>query len=117
MIKHQLLIAIRNLRKYKGSFFINLIGLSTGMACAFLIYLWVNDELIVDKFHSKDKQLYQVMELSTENGNVLVHEHTQGLLAETIKKDLPEVESAIPVFNVSKEGMKFSVKAGDKVVK
>jgi putative ABC transport system permease protein len=117
MVKYHLLIAIRNLKKYKGSFLINLIGLSTGMACAFLIYLWVNDELNFDKFHAKEKQLYQVMELSTENGNVLVHEGTQGPLAEAMRKDLPEVEIALPVLNLSKEGMTFSVKAGDKIVK
>ena len=61
MFKHNLLIAFRNLKRYKGSFLINLIGLSTGLACSFLIYLWVNDELHFDKFHEKDSQLFQVM--------------------------------------------------------
>lgn len=117
MLKYNFLIALRNLRKHKGSFLINLVGLSTGMACAFLIYLWVNDELNVDKFHAKDKQLYQVMELSTENGNVLVHEGTQGPLAEAMRKDFPEVEIALPVLDLPKLGMTFSVKAGDKILK
>ncbi len=117
MLKYHLLIAIRNLKKYKGSFLINLVGLSTGMACAFLIYLWVNDEMNFDKFHAKDKQLFQVMELSKENGNILVHEGTQGLLAESMRKDLPEVESAVPVLSLDKQGMTFAVKSGDKTVK
>ncbi len=89
MLKHNLLIAIRNLKRHKGSFFINLIGLSTGLACAIIIYLWVDDELNFDKFHAKDKQMHQVMELSKENNINVVHEHTQGLLADAMAKDLP----------------------------
>ena len=61
MFKHNLLIILRNFQRNKSSFMINLIGLSTGLACALLIYLWVNDELHVDKFHANDTRLYQVM--------------------------------------------------------
>ena len=62
-----MLIAYRNIMRHKGSFFINLTGLSTGLACTFLIYLWVTDELRFDKFHKNDSQLFQVIERSTEN--------------------------------------------------
>jgi putative ABC transport system permease protein len=62
MFRHNLLLIYRNFLRYKSTFFINLIGLSTGLACALLIYLWVKDELSVDKFHEKDNRLYQVME-------------------------------------------------------
>ena len=90
MLRHNLLIALRNLKRHKGSFVINLVGLSTGLACTFLIFLWVTDELKFDKFHENDSRLYQVMELSTENGNTIVHEATQGPLAAAMVKDLPE---------------------------
>lgn len=112
-----MLIAFRNILRHKGSFFINLIGLSTGLACTFLIYLWVTDELGFDKFHKNDEELYQVLEKSTENGNVIIHEGTQGPLAEAMKKDLPEVVSAVPVMSLDKHGMKISVRIDDKVVK
>ena len=62
MFRHNFLITYRNFLRYKSSFLINLIGLSTGLACALLIYLWVADELSVDKFHQKDEQLYQVLQ-------------------------------------------------------
>src|SRR5258706_11725803 len=54
MHKHTLLLVYRSFLRYKSSFFINLIGLSTGLACALLIYFWVSDELNVDKFNAKD---------------------------------------------------------------
>jgi putative ABC transport system permease protein len=112
-----MLIAFRNIIRHKGSFFINLTGLSTGLACTFLIYLWVTDELKFDKFHKNDSQLYQILEKSTENASVIVHEGTQGPLAEAMKKDMPEVISAVPVMSLEKNGMKISVRIDDKVIK
>ena len=117
MLRHHFLIAIRNLKKFKGSFLINLIGLSTGLACTLFIYLWVNDELHFDKFHKNDKQLFQVMELSKENNKLVIHEGTQGPLADAMVRDLPEVESAVPVMSLEKEGMKVSLKTPDKSLK
>src|SRR5688500_17461488 len=105
MFRHQLLIAFRNMRKFKTSFLINFLGLSTGLACTFFIYLWVNDELQFDKFHKNDPQLYQVMELSKENDKLIVHDGTQGLLADAMANDLPEVERAASVMSLHKDGM------------
>jgi putative ABC transport system permease protein len=62
MLKHNFLIIFRNFLRSKSTFFINLIGLSTGIACALLIYLWVNYEIHVDKFNKNENRLYQVME-------------------------------------------------------
>ena len=117
MLKYNIRIAIRNLKRNKGSFFINLIGLSTGLTCAILIYLWVNDEINFDKFHKNDKQLYQVMELSNENNINVVHEQTQGLLADVMAKDLPEVQSAVSVMKLADEGLYFTLKTPDKALK
>ena len=116
MFKHNMLIAYRNILRHKASFFINLTGLSTGLACTFLIYLWVTDELKFDKFHKNDRQLYQVIEKSTENGAVIIHEGTQGPLADAMQTDLPEVISASPVLSLEKNGMKIPIQFEDKVI-
>ena len=94
MLKHQILLALRNFKKHKNSFLINLIGLSTGLTCSMLIYLWVNDEINVNKFHNKESQLYQVMEHQQYADEVMTTRSTPGLLAETLKTDIPEVEYA-----------------------
>lgn len=117
MFRHHLLIMLRSMKKYRGSFLINIIGLSTGFACALFIYLWVTDEAGFDKFHKNDSQLYQVMELSNENGKVIVHEWGQGPLAEAMEKDLPEVEFAVPAMNLVKEQVIASVRAENKTIR
>lgn len=94
MLKHTLLLIFRNFIRFKSSFFINLIGLSIGLACALLIFLWVNDELQVDKFHEKDAQLFQVIERQQHTGSIRVTGSTPGLLAETLAEEMPEVKYA-----------------------
>lgn len=95
MFKYNLTIFLRNIKRDKSSFFINLIGLSTGLACALLIYLWVDDELNIDKFHEKDSQLYQVMQNYQMPDGIHTWEYTPALLANSIIKDMPEIEMAV----------------------
>jgi putative ABC transport system permease protein len=97
MLQHNLLILFRNFKRFKSTFFINLIGLSTGLACTLLIYLWVNDELNVDKFHEKDNRLFQVMENAKEADGIKTKPSTPDLLGETMIKEIPEIEYAVSV--------------------
>ena len=76
MLKHYLLIIYRGFIRFKSTFIINLTGLSTGLACVLFIYLWVNDELHVDKFHEKDRRLFQAMERRQDADDVLVNDKT-----------------------------------------
>jgi putative ABC transport system permease protein len=94
MFKHNLILAFRNFLRYKSSFLINLIGLTSGLACTLFIYLWVSDELNINKFHEKGSQLYQVMEHQQYAEDVMTTVSTPGLLANELKENYPEVEYA-----------------------
>ncbi|MDN5200995.1 ABC transporter permease [Fulvivirgaceae bacterium BMA10] len=94
MFRHNFLLTFRNFKRYKGSFFINLIGLSTGLACALLIYLWVNDEVHMDKFLKNDERLYQVKQNIPTADGPLTTDGTPGLLARTLIDEMPEIEYA-----------------------
>jgi putative ABC transport system permease protein len=60
MFKNYFLITIRNLRKNGFYSFINITGLSIGIACSILILLWVFDETSFNKFLPKYDRIYQV---------------------------------------------------------
>ncbi|HMG91954.1 MAG TPA: ABC transporter permease [Chryseolinea sp.] len=92
MFKHNLLLIYRNFKRYKTTFLINVTGLSTGLACAILIYLWVVDETSFDKFHEKEQWLYQVMQNFPVADRIFTDEGTPGLLAEALAEEMPEVE-------------------------
>jgi len=94
---HFFKIVIRQFKRHKSSFFINAVGLSTGLACAFLILMWVQDEMHVDKFHANDNRLFQVREHQTYAEGIMTTSSTPGLLAETLKEEIPEFEFATMV--------------------
>ncbi len=113
MFRHDFLLTYRTLLRYKTSFFINLIGLSTGLACMLLIYLWVSDELAIDKFHEKDSQLYQVMEHVDQAGSVITRKSTSGPTAEALAQEMPEVEFAVTTTYVGSH----TLSVGEKDIK
>ena len=114
MFRHNILITYRNFLRYKSSFFINFAGLSSGLACVLLIYLWVIDEMRVDKFHEKGARLYQIFQKLNTGSSVETIEYTPGPLAKTLADEMPEVEyvaSVVPPYWFSDKGI---IVAGDK---
>lgn len=100
MLKHNLLISIRSFRKFKGTFFINLLGLASGLASALLIFLWVTDELNTDRFHEKDSEQHvQVIYSYPTSGTYHTNVNGSGPnpLYAALAKHLPEVAYAVPV--------------------
>ena len=59
MLKNYIKIASRNLLKNKGFSFINLFGLTIGLACCLLIMLFVQDEQSYDRFHKNAERIYR----------------------------------------------------------
>jgi len=99
MLKHNLLISYRSFLRFRSTFFINLIGLASGLAGTLLIYLWVADEISIDKFHEKDARIYQILRNRTErDGQINTHTSMPGRLADELMANYPEVEAATMVW-------------------
>lgn len=94
MIRNYLKVAWRHLLKNPRFTMLNLTGLSTGLACTLLIYLWVHDEQSFDHFHRNDRQLFQVMENTTHEKGIETSAGTPALLAATLPATMPEVAYA-----------------------
>jgi len=60
MIKNYIKTAWRNLLKSKLYSFINLGGLTIGLAVGILILIWVQNELSFDRFHKKADDIYKL---------------------------------------------------------
>jgi ABC-type antimicrobial peptide transport system permease subunit len=86
MIKNYLKIAIRNLTRHKGHTFINIAGLSVGMAVAMLIGLWLHDELSFNKYYQNYDRIAQVMQNQSNNGEVLTMPNEPLPLGEELRK-------------------------------
>src|SRR5450432_3064961 len=94
MFRNNLKIAWRNLIKDRRFTFLNLLGLSTGIACTVLIYLWVRDEYQYDKFFANENQIYQLLERRVSSDQVSISDESSGMLAETVAAQMPDVEYA-----------------------
>jgi putative ABC transport system permease protein len=110
MIKNYLKIAWRNALRHKGIAFINIAGLSIGMAGAVLILLWIQNEVSFDKFHKNKDNLYEVYGLSSADGKVSPIPYTSQPLGPALKQNYPDVE-AVSRF-AETDGFLFTV--GDK---
>ncbi|MCB9338817.1 MAG: ABC transporter permease [Lewinellaceae bacterium] len=69
MFQNNLKIAWRNLQKNKVTGFINIAGLTIGMAVAMMIGLWMNDELTFDQYHKNYDRLGQLYVHQVFNGH------------------------------------------------
>ncbi|MEP6682080.1 MAG: ABC transporter permease, partial [Parafilimonas sp.] len=117
MFKNYLKTAWRNIIRSKGFSVINIIGLALGLACSLIIMLWVNDEKSVDAFHANNKYLYQVYERSYFDGKIDADYPTQGLLAEELKRVVPEIKYASGLEYASAPGSGNTFEAGKKIAK
>jgi len=99
MWQHHLKITFRKFQRNKTAFGINLIGLSTGLACTLLIFMWVKDELSVDKFNEKDSQLYEVAINAEMPRGIHTWGNSPGPLAAALEEVFPEVEASISTHN------------------
>ncbi len=98
MFKTNLKIAWRNLIKDKQFTLLNVLGLSAGLACALLIFLWVSDEMQFDKIFLNDNRLYKLFEQrSTREGDLSYTEESSGKLSEAVKQSISGVEYASAV--------------------
>lgn len=70
MLRNFIKITFRNLLKNKLYSIINILGLSIGIVCSILIWLWVSDEVSFDKFLPKYKKLHQVWVHATFDGKI-----------------------------------------------
>lgn len=70
MFRNHIKVAFRNLIKNKVHAFINIVGLSTGMAVAILIGLWIYDELSYNTIHQNYDRIAKIRQHISANGEI-----------------------------------------------
>src|ERR1044072_7254509 len=94
MFKNYLTTTLRNLWKDKTYSFLDIFGLATGIACASLIFLWMEDELQYDAVYSKKDRLYWIKTFQTHEGKTRVFNSSPGPLAAAIVTEVPGIANA-----------------------
>jgi len=95
MFVNYIRIAIRNLLKRKVYTLLNIIGLSTGLACAVFIFNWVINESTFDTHFPNKSNLYRVV-AEAGTGEDRWHQTVTSMpLGPTIQSTYPEVEAMV----------------------
>jgi putative ABC transport system permease protein len=98
MLKNYFRTAIRNLFRNKAYAFINIGGLSLGLACAMLILLYVKDEVSYDRFHRQAVQIYRVdREITRENGKKVQGGYSGYFQGPRFKAGVPEIADFVRI--------------------
>jgi putative ABC transport system permease protein len=92
MIKNYIKITLRHLQKDKMYSLINILGLSVGIACCLLIFLYIHNELSYDNFHENADRIYRVNSDLKLGASELALPVCEDMLGPTMKRDYPQVE-------------------------
>jgi putative ABC transport system permease protein len=96
MFKNYLRTAFRNLQQNKIYSFINIAGLSIGLACAMLIMLYIQDELSFDRFHKNLNQIYRIdKQDANQDGSAHYGSYTGYLQGPRFSSNIPEIQSFV----------------------
>ncbi|MBK6282613.1 MAG: hypothetical protein IPF54_08055 [Draconibacterium sp.] len=93
MIKNILKQSLRSLKKQKGYVFINIMGLSIGLACSLIITLFVIHQLSYDNYHEKKDRIFRLVLDGKIGEQEVLASYTASVIGPTMKNDFPEVES------------------------
>ena len=93
MLRNYLKTSIRNILKNKALSFLNITGLAIGIACASLIFLWVEDEVTFNHNFSKRNQFYKIYENQTYEGKTSTFHATPGPMGLALKKEIPGINN------------------------
>ena len=97
MIKNYFKVAFRNLVRHKFYSFINVFGLTIGIAVSLLISFYVFDELSYDKFHTDADRIHQIYLKAMLQGKPIEGAHTCSPIAAASRDELAGVEDAIRI--------------------
>lgn len=111
MLKNYLVTTLRNLSRNKLFSLINLSGLSVGLACCMLIFLYARDEITYDRFQQKAGELYRITSVSHSPDGQEMKMGVVGMMpGPAFHREIPEIRSFV---RLQEEG--FTVKKGNEV--
>ena len=110
MIMNVFRTAFRNLKRQKGHFILNLIGLTVGMVSCLLIALYVRHELSYDRFNSRFEDICRVQVDVVFNGIDGNLAQIGGPAGPTLAAEYPEVEAAARIWQPGR----YVVQNGDR---
>ncbi len=97
MFKNYLVFTSRLIKRDKFHYFLNFLGLSSGIACCIVIMLFLSNELTYDQHHEKADRIYRISSNYVTSGKPLLYAITSPALGPRLKEEYPEIEDFVRV--------------------
>ncbi|MFC1565248.1 ABC transporter permease [candidate division KSB1 bacterium] len=102
MFKNYIKVALRNMYRQKIHTSINIFGLSIGIACSILFFIFIKNEYSYDEFHENSEIIYRIWQKEhIDNRETLMSSETPYPLAGVLKELFPEIDNAVRYMNRS----------------
>jgi putative ABC transport system permease protein len=95
MIKNIILMTLRQLRKSPAYSALNILGLSLGLSCFILIFLWLQNEWGYDHYYTNADSIYRInSDVNLRSGQKRLYGVTATGMAQALREGFPEVEAS-----------------------
>ena len=111
MLTNYITVALRNLIRQKGYALINIFGLALGLSAGMFIFIWVSDEISMNRFHKNIDRIYRVEQDQNYSGDIYHVNVTPYPSGEGWKKEIPEIETTVRVTQTGPLLTKYGEKA------
>lgn len=95
MLKNYFLLAVKNFRKQQMFSLINILGLTVGITCCLMIFLFIMNEFSYDKFHKNGKDIYRVMRVAHNEGLPKNIPYLSPMYAPSLANDYPDAIKSV----------------------
>ena len=112
MFRNYFITALRRLLRNPVTSVINIVGLATGLACAFLVLMFVKNETSYDRHHKDSDRIYRINSQLTLEGKTDKIAAQSMRAAPELKEMFPEIESYMRLSRIGT----ITIKNGDKMV-
>lgn len=111
MFLRTLNFTFRLIKRDKFHYGLNILGLSFGVACCIVIFLFLQHELTYDRYHEKSDRIYRIYSTYLTSGEPIRFSGTSPALGPRLKEEFPEVEEYVRI--VPQPQVLFTRKAND----
>jgi putative ABC transport system permease protein len=115
MLRTNLKMMLRNMRKHSMHSAINIIGLSVGLCCFIVIALYVNHEFSFDKMFSKSASTYRITMSSVVGGSNNHIPTVYPAIAPLLAERFPSIGTYTRIYNFKYSRLEPTFRYGDKV--
>lgn len=103
MLKNNIIVSLRNLRKNKGNTFVNILGLSSAMVVFLLTITYTSYEYSYDTHHDESEDIYRIYKsVNTINDPEYRDSGTPAPLSKALTSEFPQVLGAARVMSYRK---------------